>query len=114
MLLPNVGRAPITLTRQLKKLNFNLVGVRFFNLSANLNEDVSLEKMSQEQPPPGRMAAWLIHSYGNESVLTMSTMHPEPILRKPGDVKIEVLASSVNPIDHAMLGMHQLLITINL
>ena len=55
------------------------------------------------QPSPrNRMSAWQIYSYKDN--LTLSKTMRIPSIVDPGDVLIEVHASSVNPIDVMMKG----------
>lgn len=53
-----------------------------------------------------KMAAWQIHSYGGLEELQLSKSVRKPYLLNPNDVLIKVAASSVNPIDIAMMGKH--------
>lgn len=60
---------------------------------------------SEGQPQPdfrNRMSAWQIYSYKDD--LTLSKTMRIPSIDDPGDVLVEVHASSVNPIDVMMKG----------
>ena len=51
------------------------------------------------------MNCWQLNSYSktfNESTLTLNENCPKPVIQKPNELMIEVLSSSVNPIDLAM------------
>lgn len=50
-----------------------------------------------------KVQAWQIHAYGGIDELKLSDTRTPPLL-KPSDVLIRVDASSVNPIDVAMIG----------
>lgn len=52
----------------------------------------------------GKMSAWQIHSYGGMEELQLSKSVKIPLLMNPNAVLVKVMASSVNPIDVAMLG----------
>ncbi|XP_028160552.1 reticulon-4-interacting protein 1 homolog, mitochondrial [Ostrinia furnacalis] len=51
----------------------------------------------------GRMAAWRAHAYGALDELRLEAARV-PALRAPDDVLVRVAASSINPLDVAMLG----------
>lgn len=51
-----------------------------------------------------KMAAWQIHSYGGLEELQLSRSARIPTIMNPNDVLIKVRASSINPIDLAMMG----------
>ena len=51
------------------------------------------------------MSCWQMCSYSktfNETTLTLNTECPKPVIQRPNEMLIEVLSSSVNPIDLAM------------
>ncbi|XP_066991829.2 reticulon-4-interacting protein 1 homolog, mitochondrial [Anabrus simplex] len=50
-----------------------------------------------------KMLAWQIHSYGGLEELQLSKSFRVPKIKSPDDVLVEVAASSVNPIDVAMM-----------
>lgn len=50
----------------------------------------------------GKMKSWQVHSYGDIDELQL-TMCRVPIIKNPNDVIVKVSASSVNPIDIAMM-----------
>lgn len=51
-----------------------------------------------------RMSGWQIHSYSdNICDLQNSQNLKKPLIRKPSEVLVKILASSVNPIDVAMM-----------
>lgn len=78
-----------------RKLNWN---IRCRNLSnqADVQRDVKLNH--------NRMSGWQIHSYSdNISDLQSSDMLKKPFIRKPSELLVKVSASSVNPIDVAMM-----------
>lgn len=52
----------------------------------------------------GRMRAWRIHAYGPTTELRLEEARVPP-LRAPDEILVRVHASSVNPIDVAMIGM---------
>lgn len=60
-------------------------------LSTNINKN-----------PPDRMQAWNIHAYGDLEQLKLSNIRT-PVITKPMDVLVKVEASSINPIDIAMI-----------
>lgn len=49
-----------------------------------------------------KMQAWQIHSYGNLDELKCSNARM-PVITSPNDVLVKIQASSVNPIDVAMI-----------
>lgn len=51
------------------------------------------------------MCAWQVHSYGGTEELQLSCSVRDPVISKPDDVLVNVSASSVNPIDVAMMSM---------
>lgn len=66
-----------------------------FSTTAEPNVDMN--------PKEGKMCAWQIHSYGGIEELQLSCSVREPIITKPDDVLVSISASSVNPIDVAMM-----------
>lgn len=52
-----------------------------------------------------KMAAWQIHSYGGLEELQLARNVRTPLITKPNEVLIKVLATSLNPLDLAMIGM---------
>ncbi|XP_071442414.1 reticulon-4-interacting protein 1 homolog, mitochondrial-like [Hetaerina americana] len=52
----------------------------------------------------GRMRAWQIHAYGGIDCLSLNDSARVPPIKHPDDVLVEISASSVNPIDVAMMG----------
>ncbi|KAG8281610.1 Reticulon-4-interacting protein 1, mitochondrial [Homalodisca vitripennis] len=93
-------------------------------LSAKSSTNLLLSKYSTEVAPVDenvfqgeeghKMAAWQIHSYGGLEELQLSKSVRKPSLMNPNDVLVQVSATSVNPIDIAMMGSygHVLLNTI--
>lgn len=80
-----------------RKLNWN-VGVR----SLSSKTQVAVER--EVKRSHGRMSGWQIHSYSdNISDLQQSENLKRPYIRKPSEMLVKVLASSVNPIDVAMM-----------
>lgn len=55
------------------------------------------------EPDNNMMQAWQINKFGNISELKLTSVN-KPTIKKPSEVLVKVLASSVNPIDVAMLG----------
>jgi len=55
-----------------------------------------------------KMLAWQIHSYGGLEELQLAKTARIPQLKGPNDVLIQVYASSINPIDLAMMGKRQI------
>lgn len=53
--------------------------------------------------PASKMCGWQIHSYGNLDEVQYNDALKMPILRSPNEVLVKVTASSVNPIDVAMI-----------
>lgn len=51
-----------------------------------------------------RMGSWQINSYGELDELQYLNVMKIPIIKNPNDILIKVDASSVNPIDVAMIG----------
>lgn len=52
-----------------------------------------------------RMSGWQIHSYSdNIEDLQFSENLKKPYIRRPTELLVKVMASSVNPIDVAMMG----------
>ncbi|XP_063238794.1 reticulon-4-interacting protein 1 homolog, mitochondrial [Bacillus rossius redtenbacheri] len=70
------------------------ISTRAFYSAVNVNK-----KCKESQ-----MQAWQIHAYGGVEELQLSRSARAPQITKPDDVLVEVAASSVNPIDVAMLG----------
>ena len=51
------------------------------------------------------MSCWQLNSYSktfSETTLTLNTECPKPVIQKPNEMLIQVISSSVNPIDLAM------------
>jgi len=55
-----------------------------------------------------KMLAWQIHCYGGLEELQLSKTARIPQIKGPNDVLIQVCASSINPIDLAMMGKRQI------
>jgi len=55
-----------------------------------------------------KMLAWQLHCYGGLEELQLSETARIPQIKSPNDVLIEVCASSINPIDLAMMGKRQI------
>ncbi|XP_034251328.1 reticulon-4-interacting protein 1 homolog, mitochondrial [Thrips palmi] len=55
------------------------------------------------KPKEGKICAWQVHAYGGVEELQLSCSVREPVISKPDDVLVNVSASSVNPIDVAMM-----------
>lgn len=51
-----------------------------------------------------KMLAWQVHCYGGLEELKLSKTVRIPHIKGPNDVMIQISASSVNPIDVAMMG----------
>jgi hypothetical protein len=51
-----------------------------------------------------KMLAWQIHGYGGLEELKWSKTARIPHIKGPDDVLIQIAASSINPIDLAMMG----------
>ncbi|XP_015603922.1 reticulon-4-interacting protein 1, mitochondrial isoform X2 [Cephus cinctus] len=81
-------------------------GIRVFNrksvLRASQLRYLARLSVKYKENPEDKMQAWQIHSYGNLDELKLSTVRM-PVITKPTEVLIKVEASSVNPIDVAMM-----------
>lgn len=65
----------------------------------------SSTKMPEVAPQhPGKMNGWQIHEYGGTELLQFNDSIKIPIVNSPTDVLVKVSATSVNPIDVAMMG----------
>lgn len=53
---------------------------------------------------PATMSAWGVHDYGTPEKLTTIDNMRVPTLQNPEDVLVKVHATSVNPIDVALIG----------
>jgi hypothetical protein len=73
----------------------------------------TVQKVSKECNDT-KMFAWQIHSYGGLEELQLSKTARIPHIKRPNDVLIQVSASSVNPIDIAMMGKRKLHVLTNL
>ena len=51
-----------------------------------------------------KMNAWQIHSYGGLEELQLSKTARIPYIQEPNDIIVRISASSINPIDMAMMG----------
>lgn len=51
-----------------------------------------------------KMLAWQIHGYGDLEELKLSKTVRIPLMKGPDDVLIQIAATSINPIDLAMMG----------
>jgi hypothetical protein len=51
-----------------------------------------------------KMLAWQIHGYGGLEELKLSTTARIPHINDPDDVLVQIAATSINPIDLAMMG----------
>lgn len=51
-----------------------------------------------------KMLAWQIHGYGGLEDLKLSKTARKPHIKSPDDVLIQIAATSINPIDLAMMG----------
>lgn len=61
-------------------------------------------KVTENETARNRMSGWQIHSYSeNIDDLQLSENLKKPYIRKPSELLVKVLASSVNPIDVAMM-----------
>lgn len=75
-----------------------------FRLGSNLlsiNRAITTE-VKEKVKDHGKIKSWQIHSYGGlEELQLMQTR--APIIKRPDDLLVQVVASSVNPIDLAMI-----------
>lgn len=67
----------------------------------------TVAEVSKECSTP-KMMAWQVHSYGGLEELQLSKTARIPQIKGPNDVLIQVYASSVNPVDLAMMGKRQI------
>lgn len=63
----------------------------------------SVPSCSRKLRPVSKMSGWQIHSYGALDEIQYSDSLKMPVLRSPNQVLVKVTASSVNPIDVAMI-----------
>lgn len=77
------------------------VGFRNLSSVAENPEKYESKKMFRMQD---RMSGWQIHSYSpSVEELQFSDILKKPFIRKPTELLVKVLASSVNPFDVAMM-----------
>ncbi|CRK93736.1 CLUMA_CG007264, isoform A [Clunio marinus] len=80
-----------------QKLQRHIIGRSFSSLS-------EAPAVNEDKKCRSRMSGWQIHSYSdNIGELQYSEKLKKPVVRKPTELLIKVLASSVNPIDVAMM-----------
>lgn len=81
----------------LKTINWRAGSRKASSVAAKL-EDHEVKKNQN------RMSGWQIHSYSdNVEDLQISDHVKKPFIRNPSELLVKVLASSVNPIDVAMM-----------
>lgn len=85
----------------------NIILLKRFNWKVGIRNACSLSEVPQEDTTrkcQSRMRAWQIHNY-SESVSELQAANnlKKPHIRRPDQLLVKVLASSVNPIDTAMM-----------
>jgi hypothetical protein len=87
--------------------NINLI--KRFNWKVGVRNASSLAEVSPETVPKNRnrMSGWQIHNY-SESVSELQNAEnlKKPHIKTPSQLLVKVLASSVNPIDVAMMSKY--------
>lgn len=86
---------------------FQQVGKRF---GVRLLSTASLQNETQESKRnfTNRMSGWQIHSYSDQtSELILSEKLVKPFISSPSQLLVKITASSVNPIDTAMMSKDQ-------
>lgn len=85
----------------------NLILFRTINWRAGVRRFSSIPEVLEDVEPKrsqGRMTGWQIHSYSDIiEDLQLAQNIKKPHIRKPSQLLVKVLASSVNPIDVAMM-----------
>lgn len=82
----------------------NLTLIRAVHWRAGIRSFSTLPEVTEHAKPkvnPGRMTGWQIHSYSEDLQLAQNIK--KPIILKPTQLLVKVTASSVNPIDVAMM-----------
>lgn len=83
-------------------------GVRFLSTVAVKNENNESKRNFTN-----RMCGWQIHSYSDQiSELILSDKLVKPFISSPSQLLVKITASSVNPIDTAMMSESNLIIFI--
>lgn len=83
-----------------------LINLRALNWKVGIRQLSSVAKASEvsdEKKCHGRMGGWQIHSYAGIQELQFSHNLKKPFIRKPSELLVKIQASSVNPIDLAMM-----------
>lgn len=86
---------------------FSVMAFRTFIFRNSINSNRCMRLAFSTQPSvkennKHKIKSWQVHSYGGLDELQL-TLSRRPIIRNPNDVIVKVTASSVNPIDVAML-----------
>lgn len=81
--------------KNIKQRNFN---IKYKTSVANNVVKLKDEKLGR------KMSGWQIHSYGDLTELQFNDNIRMPIIQSPNDILIKIIATSINPIDVAMMG----------
>lgn len=87
-------------------MHSKLLDRQFRDVSTQINTSNNARSQSQfhnNNRLTRKMKGWQIHEYGDFEILQCTDKIKMPILTEPNEVLIEIYASSVNPIDVAMM-----------
>lgn len=97
----------LNLLYKIAKRNTKCQQIRFLSSAVESipeNAKNSKKKVQTNFQLRNRMKGTSIHNYGDLNELQFSNTIRKPIIQKPNEVLVKVLASSVNPLDVAMIG----------
>lgn len=91
--------------KSILKLNSLSIGrcVKPRTLSSFSSHPESLQNHNHLKAAPGRMITWSIHNYTGDFDEIVQTEVNKPTISSPSEVVLKITASSVNPIDVAMM-----------
>lgn len=97
--------------KSISKLNRLLIGrcTKLRTLSSIASHPYSHQNHNHLRAAPGRMITWSIHNYTGDFDEIVQTEVIKPTISAPTEIVLKITASSVNPIDVAMMSKFFLL-----
>lgn len=91
--------------KSILKLNRLSIGrcTKLRNLSSIASRPESYQNHNHMKATPGRMLTWSIHNYTGDFDEIVQTEVNKPTIGSPTEIVLKITASSVNPIDVAMM-----------
>lgn len=97
----------VNLVVRVIKRSSNIQSIRYFSSapveSVQNNTEIS-QNITEIATLINRMKSYQIHNYGALDELQLSQTSRKPFIQSPNQVLVKITASSVNPLDVAMIG----------